>query len=62
MTPGRTLALDLDGVDVQPLAIVPAEGAASLESLLGANAMTEVAASCSPTCSCCVACCCCCCG
>jgi len=60
MPPIRALALDLDGVDVQPLAVeAPAD--ASLESLLGANAMTEMAASCSPTCSCCIACCCCCC-
>lgn len=56
----RNLALDLGAVEVQPLRIERGDDATSLESLLGGHAMTEVAASCTPNCSCCITCCCCC--
>jgi hypothetical protein len=52
--------LDLSAVDQERLEFGdPAE--VSLESLMGGQAMAEVAASCAPcSCSCCVVCCCCC--
>jgi thiazolylpeptide-type bacteriocin precursor len=55
----NNLALDLHGLDVEPMEIVPAVGQVSLESLVGGHAMAEVAASCQ-VCSCCMVCCCCC--
>jgi hypothetical protein len=56
-----TLMLDLDAFDPEPLTFGGTADEVSLESLMGGQAMAEVAASCAPcSCSCCVVCCCCC--
>jgi hypothetical protein len=55
------IALDLDALDPEPLGFDAGPSDVSLESLLGGQAMAEVAASCAAcSCSCCVVCCCCC--
>lgn len=56
------VALALDDIDVEALEPIVDLNALTLESVLGAHAMAELATSCAPVCSCCVTCCCCCCG
>ncbi|WP_204008128.1 hypothetical protein [Virgisporangium aurantiacum] len=56
------IVLDLDHFEAERLEFAGTSDEVSLESLMGGQAMAEVAASCGPcSCSCCVVCCCCCC-
>ena len=54
------LALELAGLDAEPLRFEAEFAGADLESVSGAQATAELATSCLYGCSCCVACCCCC--
>lgn len=57
----NVLQLDLRDFQAEPLEFSGTSEEISLESLMGGQAMAEVAASCAPcSCSCCIACCCCC--
>jgi hypothetical protein len=56
------LTIDLNDVDTEALVITGTSSDVTLESLMGGQAMAEMAASCAVcSCSCCVVCCCCCC-
>ncbi|MEV8632412.1 hypothetical protein AB0395_12220 [Streptosporangium sp. NPDC051023] len=64
MSPHRGLALDLDGLDVEAIAVNAPNPHGSLETLGAGHGMAELGGSvtsCAPSCSCCVSCCCCCC-
>ncbi|MEJ3653458.1 hypothetical protein WEH80_10780 [Actinomycetes bacterium KLBMP 9759] len=54
--------IPLDLSDLGEVQVGPAQSGAglSLEALHSAHGIEEMAASCSPVCSCCIACCCCC--
>jgi hypothetical protein len=54
--------LALDEIEVETLEPVMYDNTLTLESVMGAHAMAEMATSCVATCSCCITCCCCCCG
>jgi hypothetical protein len=56
------IGLALDDIDVETLEPVMYANTLTLESVMGAHAMAEMATSCVATCSCCITCCCCCCG
>jgi hypothetical protein len=64
MSAAERLALDLEGLGVEPLEMAGGFGPSSLDSLDIGHGVTETGASvglpCS-CCSCCIACCCCCC-
>ncbi|GAA0960526.1 hypothetical protein [Virgisporangium aurantiacum] len=61
MSTRENFALELTGIDVEPLELVADRIPLSLDSVSGAQATAELAASCLYGCSCCVSCCCCCC-
>jgi hypothetical protein len=59
MPSSASLALSLSAVEAEPIQAAN-PSVPSLESLMAAHAMTEMAASCGQGASCCLVCCCCC--